>query len=69
MNVVMRVALIGLLGLSVAQAQTTPPTAVAVTFPPREGDVQLTGQLYQPAGKGPFLASAPTVGLRGPAGG
>jgi dienelactone hydrolase len=56
LDVVMCVALISLLGLSVAQAQTTSPTAVAVTFPAREGNVQLTGQLYQPAGEGPFPA-------------
>jgi dienelactone hydrolase len=55
-GVVMRVARISLLGLSVARAQTTPPTAVAVTFPAREGNVQLTGQLYQPAGEGSLPA-------------
>jgi hypothetical protein len=55
-DVVVRVALISLLGLSVARAQTTPPAAVAVTFPAREANVQLTGQLYPPAGEGPFPA-------------
>jgi dienelactone hydrolase len=61
----MRVALISLLGLSVAQAQTTQLAATAVTFPAREGTVQLTGQLYHPAGEGPFPA---VVGLHGCAG-
>jgi dipeptidyl aminopeptidase/acylaminoacyl peptidase len=56
LGVVLRVTLISLLGLSVVQAQTTLPTAMAVTFPAREGNVQLTGQLYQPAGEGPFPA-------------
>jgi dienelactone hydrolase len=56
LDVVMGVGLISLLGLSVARARTTPPAAVAVTFPASEANVQLTGQLYQPAGEGPFPA-------------
>jgi len=49
-------ALIVLVGVYPARAQTTGTSAVDVTFADAGGKLQLTGHLYRPDGEGPFPA-------------